>query len=209
MSNQLITLAEYNRVFQVAHGVLKDSAKSEKACIFFGCFGAMVLNKHFGIPARAVAGGFALCLSDKPDVAFFGQKKDDRITSTSSGFHMWVLTESHIIDFMSPIFPETFSDSTHHLSIPRKMFQRHKDTEANTGDELLAEGNFLTLPNPKLTELMIDNFLRHEKNTDLLLTADEWFGKRAEAQQRTFSMENKFGEVFNLSLSSTVAAGSW
>jgi hypothetical protein len=33
-------------------------------------------------------------------------------------------TETHIIDFMAPIFPEAFADADQPLHVPRRMFQR-------------------------------------------------------------------------------------
>jgi len=204
-----LTLSEYNRIYQVAHGVLRDVGKSEKACIFFACFGAMILNKYYKIPARAVAGGFALNIDKKPGIVFFGQFDEERLKSSSDAFHMWVQTETHIIDFMAPIFPEAFADTEAMLSIPRKMFQRPQATEAKTPEELEKTGDFLTLPNPELTESLINNFLAREQNIDLLKIAEVWFGSHRKEQKKNFAMQDNLGEVFMLSLPKSTAIGAW
>lgn len=172
MKKFLITLAEYNRIYQVARGVIEGVGTAEKSCIFFASFGAYILNKHYKIPARAVADGYALCVSDEPKVAFFGKDEDGRMVSASDGFHMWVLTRTHVIDFMAPIFPETFAPAMPGFAMPRRMLQRELSTEATSLDGLRKTGDFITLPDPDLTESLIDNFLQREMNTDLLMIAE-------------------------------------
>jgi|EndMetStandDraft_3_1072993.scaffolds.fasta_scaffold01291_9 hypothetical protein len=99
MPEFLFPLSEYNRVYQVAHGVLKGvpDAKAEKACIFFAAFGGFVLNQKYKINARVVGGAFSLCIGEG-DVAVFGRLEDGRLTSALDAFHMWLQTETHVID---------------------------------------------------------------------------------------------------------------
>lgn len=205
----LLPLSEYNRIYQVARGTIGDIANVERACMFFNSFGAYVLSKHYKIPARVVAGAFGLCVSDKPDVLFFGHQADGRLSSSSDGFHMWVQTETHIIDFMAPIFPEAFAAQTAALAVPRKMLQRSKATEANSVAELSAVGDFITLPDPHLTEELIDRLFDRPANGDLMMVAAAWFGTRLGKQKSTFKMQNDLGEVYDLRLPSSVATGAW
>lgn len=209
MKRFLLTLSEYNRIYQVARGVLEGVAKAEKSCIFFASFGAYIMSKHYKIPARAVAGGFALCISDEPKVAFFGKEDGGAISWASDGFHMWVQTQTHIIDFMSPIFPETFAEAMPGTVFPRKMLQRPIATEAANLDALQVTGDFITLPDPELTESLIDNFLDKAVSADLLLIAEKWFGSPRAKQPQTFAMMNDLGEVQRLALPTSVATGSW
>lgn len=204
-----MTLKEYNRIYQVGDGVLQAVTRSEKACIFFACFGAMVLNKHYKIPARAVAGGFAICINDEPQVAFFGQRGDGRVVTSADGFHMWVQTETHIIDFMAPIFPEAFADADQPLRVPRRMFQRARASEAESLNALNAPGDYFTLPDAELTEMLIDRFLNRAMDTDLLLAADQWFGDRRKDQQKSMVLGDSAGAPHTLTLPSTVATGAW
>lgn len=208
MKRLLMPLSEYNRIYQVAHGVLQEVARPERACKFFACFGAMVLTKHYRVPAQAVAGGFALCVDHKPEIALFGQAEAGSIRTSPDSFHMWVQTETHIIDFMAPIFREAFA-GLGAATIPRLMFQRHLTTEAHSLDDLTAPGAFFSLPDPDMSKFMIDEFLGMEVNRDLLMIADEWFGGRVGKQKRVMAMRDEAGKIIDLRLPSTTALGAW
>lgn len=209
MKKFLITLSEYNRVHQVARGVVEGLATAERSCIFFAIFGAYILETRYRIPAAAVAGNFALCVSDEPKVAFFGRDDDGKMVADSDGFHMWVQTETHIIDFMAPLFPESFSSMMGATIIPRKMLQRPISTEAKDLDSLNVAGNFITLPSRELTASLLANFLKRPANSDLIHVAEAWFGSAKGKQRPTFDMVNDLGEVTNLKLPVNAASGSW
>ena len=212
MGKLLIPMSDYNRIHQVAHGVMKDVGTAEKACMFFSAFGALVLNKYYKIKARAVAGGFALCTGrtgDVPNVAFFGQMENGKLISSSDGYHMWVQTETHIVDFMAPIFREAFSSVSPDNDLPRKMLQRQFATEAQGVNELNEAGDFITLPDPELTDERVDRLMNQATAIDLLQIADAWFGSRLSKQRETFAMQDNRGEVIKLKLANTAAVGSW
>lgn len=204
-----MTMSEYNRIHQVAHGVLKSVGRPEKNCKFFACFGAIVLSQHYKIPATAVAGGFAICVDASPKVACFGHDEDGRISTSKSGFHMWVETDTHIVDFMAPIFSEAFTDAEMTTPIPRRMLQRPRTTEAGSLSELTKPGAFCTLPHPDMTKAIIDEFLDHTRNTDLLMIANSWYGGPRRKQKRAMTIQNNFGENIDLSLAATKATGAW
>lgn len=205
----LLPLSEYNRIYQVAHGTIGDIGSAERACMFFNTFGAYVLSKHYRIPARVVAGAFGLCVGGNPDVLFFGNQTDGQLVSSPDGFHMWVLTETHVVDFMAPIFPEAFAHHLGGLKVPRKMLQRHISTEAARVDDLQTVGDFITLPDPDLTEQLVDRFFDKAANGDLIKVAAAWFGSRSGRQKSSFKMQNDLGEVYDLTLPKTIATGSW
>jgi len=132
MKKFLLPLSEYNRIYQVAHGVLRDVTDVSRACQFFASFGTYVLKKYYHISARPVAGSFALCLDvgpDGPNIVCFGSNSGSRITSDANGFHMWVQTPSHIIDFMAPVYREAFAQCSGAGTIPRKMMQKRIEDE--------------------------------------------------------------------------------
>lgn len=206
----LMPLTEYNRIYQVARGTIRDIGNPEVACMFFNSFGAYVLNKHYRIPARVVAGAFGLCVGDTPDVLFFGnQDEGSRLTSASDGFHMWVQTETHIVDFMAPIFPETFAHLAGGLALPRKMLQRPITTEAQSVADLQSIGDFITLPDLDLTKSLVDDFFAKPANEDLLRVAEAWFGSRLGKQKPRFKMQNDLGEIYDLTLPRSGATGAW
>jgi hypothetical protein len=207
----LLPLSEYTRVYQVAHGVIRDIGTAERACIFFASFGAMVLNKHYKVPATVVAGGLGLCVSggDRPGVAFFGREQDGQLKSDGSNFHMWVQTETHLIDFMAPIFPEAFAEHGAVLATPRKMLQRPLAEEAATLDSLANPGDFYGMPNPELTKQLIDTFVDRASHRDLLHVADTWFGKRTGRQKPTIVMGDSHGHQLQLTLPRTIPTATW
>lgn len=209
MSRFLMPMSEYNRIHQVAHGVLKDIGRAEKACNFFACFGAMVLNMHYKIPAQVVAGGFALCINAQPELAVFGKVENGRISSSPDGFHMWVQTKTHVIDFMAPIFPEAFAETGPTTTFPRQMLQRPLTTEARSMDELNTPGAFYTMPDTDMTKAMLDRFLGRAQTTDLLSIADSWYGGCRCKQKPALTMQDDLGEKIELRLPATTATGAW
>ncbi|PZP86423.1 MAG: hypothetical protein DI582_02840 [Azospirillum brasilense] len=210
MEKRPLSLAEYNRIYQTACGILNSvGSNPERSCIFFACYGAYILEKHYSIAAIPVAGGFALRISDEPNVAFFGKDDGAKVSTDSDGFHMWVQTKTHYIDFMAPLFPEAFGKMIPGIAIPRKMFQRAIVTEAPSLDDLRAKGDFITLPDPELTKTLGTRFISKPVNSDLVGVAEAWFGRPGGKQQQTFAMRDDLGRVQNLSLPTAVAVGSW
>lgn len=207
MSRFLIPLSDYNRIHQVAHGVANAFGGASRGCIFFAACGAYLLEKHYKIAARPLAGGFALRVNDRPEVAFFGEDKGDRITTSAEGFHMWVQTSTHVIDFMAPIYPEAFAAQK--LTVPRRMFQRLISSEATSLDGLVKTGDFFTFPDLKLTNDLLTNFLNRPASGDLVEVADTWFGARRRPQRLSIQMGDSAGNAYDLTLSRAKATGSW
>jgi hypothetical protein len=208
MPKFLFPLGEYNRIYQVAHGVLKGvpEAAAEKACLFFASFGGYVLNQSYKINARVVGGAFTICLGEG-DVAVFGKLEEGQLESGPDAFHMWLQTETHIVDFMAPIYREAFIGQ--HAAVPRKMMQRQLKEEAASPDVLKGPGDFRYYPNPELTDQLLNGFLGRRVNADLLNVAIAWYGKHRSKQASTFAMRDENGEVSRLSLPDTIALGSW
>lgn len=212
MKKFLLPLSEYNRIYQVAHGVLRDVADVNKACVFFASFGAYVLNKHYNIPARPVAGSFALCVDEGPggpNIACFGTLSDNAITSDANGFHMWVLTRSHIIDFMAPVYREAFAEHSGTGAIPRKMMQKRIEDEAQTPDGLNHHGALFTNPNPSLTDALLDRFLHRDEVSDLIQIADVWYAKGRGKLKPAFEMIDDRGLRQPLHLPRDIPTSSW
>jgi hypothetical protein len=211
MSRFLLPLTEFNRVYQVVHGVLLGipEANAEKACTLFATFGAYVLKREYGIDARVVAGAFSFAMSDGDEVAFFGRIENDQLVSANDAFHMWVQTETHVFDFMAPIYREAFAAKPGPTPLPRKMMQRRLEEEAPGLDALRQAGNFRCYFNPDLTQELVDHFFDRQLNTDLLNVATAWYGKRRARQARTFAMADEKGALTHLALATTIANGAW
>lgn len=208
MSKFLLPMPEFNRVHQIIHGAVLAEGNPARACTFFACIGALLLNKHYGIRARAVAGGFAICVEPGKNLVF-GRDASGRIELDIDAFHMWVETPTHIIDFMSPLFPEAFADAQPQIVIPRKMFQKRYDDEARNLSDLNDTGDFFAIPDTDLTERLIDNILERDLNRDLFRIVDQWFGKRRSKQRPSITIASNDGIIRKLTLPEIITHGSW
>jgi hypothetical protein len=206
-----LPITEYNRVYQVIHGVLLGipEANAENACTFFATFGAYILKREYGIDARVVAGAFSFAMSDADGIAFFGKIENDQLVSADDAFHMWVQTKTHVFDFMAPIYREAFAASPGAALLPRKMMQRCLEDEAPSLDGLRQAGDFRCHPNPDLTQELLEHFYHRQLNTDLLGVALTWYGEARARQASTFAMADENGAVTYLALANTTANGAW
>lgn len=203
-----LTLPEYRRIYEVIYSVLEGRANTPFACMFFAAAGALILNKHYKIPARAVAGAFLLCTDPTPSVISIAKNEDGMVTSDRNGFHMWVQIETHVIDFMAPIFNEAIKGKGYPGTVPRKMFQRLLSEEAESIDQLRMSGDFYTMPNIELTDELVDSLFDRPANVDLLNAVDRWFKKHPKKLD-DLSLLNDLGEVHKLTLSAPAISGAW
>ena len=204
----LLTLPEYERIYNVIYSILEGRANTPHACMFFAIAGTLILKKHYNIPARPVAGAFLLCVNETPSVFCIGKRGDGVVTSDKDGFHFWVQTEHHAIDFMAPIFKESAHGGGHDIAVPRKMFQRLSDEEVGSIDSLAKPGDYFTLPNLELTEEIIDDFFERAPDTDLLLVCDRWFKKHPKKLD-DMALLDDLGKMHKLVLAAPAVSGAW
>lgn len=204
----ILSLPEYDRIYKTIYSVLDGRANTPHACLFFASAGALILNKHYKIPARAVGGAFMLCTDDDPSVMVIGKIVNGILVSDSCGFHFWIQTESHVVDFMAPIFNESIEGKGFNKLIPRNMFQRSIDDEGESPSDLSAPGDYFTNPNLELTDELIDRFLGHHSSTDLLLACDHWFKKHPKKME-DLSLGDDTGCIHKLQLSAPQISGAW
>lgn len=211
MSNLPLSLADYNRIHQVMHGVLlgMPEARADKACTFFASFGAYILNKEYGIPARMVGGAYGFCIGGPGEAAIFGKVENDRLASGPDAFHLWVQTKSHLIDFMAPIYREAFAEAQMVTELPRKMMQRPLDEESPSFEAFQRAGDYRYYPDLELTDQLFEHFCMRPINTDLIEIAIAWFGDRNAAQAPTFMMRDGKGRMTQLELATTIASDAW
>ncbi|MBN8727001.1 MAG: DUF2026 family protein [Xanthomonadales bacterium] len=204
----LLTLPEYDRIYKVIYSILEGRANTPHACMFFAIAGAMILNKHYKIPARPVAGAFLLCVNEVPSIFCIAKRGDGIVTSGRDGFHFWVQTEHHIIDFMAPIFKGSAQGKGYDIAVPRKMFQRLISEEADSIDSLSKPGDYFTLPNPELTEEFIESFFERGPDTDLLCACDGWFKKHPKKLD-DIALLDDCGKIYKLVLAAPAISGAW
>ncbi|MEI2261579.1 DUF2026 domain-containing protein [Stenotrophomonas indicatrix] len=203
-----LTLPEYRRIYEVIHSVLEGRANTPFACMFFAAAGALILNKHYRISARAVAGAFLLCTDPAPSVISIAKNDDGMVTSDREAFHMWVQTETHVIDFMAPIFNEAVKGKGYPVTVSRKMFQRPLSTEAESIEQLRVPGDYFTIPDVELTSELIDSLFDRPASVDLLNAVDRWF-KKYPKKLDELSLINDFGKIYKLALRAPAISGAW
>lgn len=203
-----LTLPEYNRIYEVIYSVLEGRANTPYACMFFAITGAFLLQEHYKIAARPVAGAFFLCVDPTPSVISYAKNEDGLFTSDLDGFHMWVQTQTHVIDFMAPIFKDSLKGKDYNGAVPRKMFQRPLSAEAESIDSLHELGDFYTLPNIEMTNERVQSFMDRPSHMDLLSAANRWFKKHPKKLD-DLSLLNDLGEVHKLTLSAPKISGAW
>lgn len=210
MSKFAIPMPDFNRIYRVIHGAVSIEGQGNpgKACTFFSIIGASILTNHYRIPARPVAGGFAMCIEPDKNI-LFGRDTGDVIQCDKEAFHMWVQTESHIIDFMAPVFPEAFVDILSDDAIPRRMFQKRIDDGASCIDDLRRPGDFYTLRDPNLSDELIARTLAKPVNNDVIRIADTWFGTRRGKQSPSLKVQSSDGLSRTLELPAIVVNSSW
>lgn len=203
-----LTLPEYRRIYEVIYSVLDSRANTAYACTFFAIVGAFILKEHYKIPARPVAGAFLLCVDPTPSVISIAKNEGGMVTSDIDGFHVWVQTETHMIDFMAPIFEESLKGKGFPHTVPRKMFQRPLATEAEAIDKLENPGDYFTLPNIELTNERVQSFMDRPANIDLLSAANRWFRKYPKKLD-DLSLMNELGKMERLTLRAPPISGAW
>ncbi|MFG3449927.1 DUF2026 family protein [Stenotrophomonas sp. NPDC047960] len=204
----LLTLPEYRRIYEVIYSVLEGRANTPFACMFFAAAGALILNKHYRIAARAVAGAFLLCTDPAPSVISIAKNDDGVVTSDRNGFHMWVQTKTHVIDFMSPIFNEAVKGKGYPGTVPRRMFQRPLSAEVESIEQLRTPGDYFTIPDIELTSELIDLLCDRPANVDLLNAVERWFKKHPKKLDE-LSLLNDLGEIYKLTLRAPAISGAW
>lgn len=203
-----LTLSEYNRIYEIIYSVLQGRANTPFACMFFAAAGALILNKHYKIPARAVAGAFLLCADPAPSIISIAKNEDGIVTSNRDGFHMWVQTETHVIDFMAPIFDEAIKGKGYPGTVPRRMFQRPFSAEVESIDQLRGPGDYFTMPNLELTDELVESLFARHATVDLLNAVDRWFKKHPKKLDDLILL-NDLGEKHKLTLSAPRISGAW
>jgi hypothetical protein len=203
-----LTAKEYERIYQVIYSVLDGRANTPHACLFFATAGSLILNKYHSVPSRPVAGAFFLRPGTSDDVLSFATQQDGAFSSDADGFHCWVQTRAYLIDFMAPIFEESFRAKGQSISVPRRMFQRMLTEEAMSLETLSQGGGFFTLPNPALTERLVDSAINKVTHTDLLNAVDSWYEKLP-TPLKDLALMSDDGKLVRLKLSAPPISGQW
>lgn len=207
-----ITIPEYNRIFQVVHSVcttLNDSSKA--SCLFYNTVGAYLLERSLGVPARTRMGAAFFRVDDATDtVLFFAERGEDGIcTSTRNGFHCWVETENHIIDFTAPVYRRYLADIGSDIKLPRKMFQKPKGSMASSYNCLAVEGDYYVEPNPELTLELMSIGMGNAAVGDLADACLQWFKRPPKKMRSMLPLMGDRGGLTEIKLTGLSVVGAW
>lgn len=209
-SKLLLPLFDYQRIFRVIFSVLDDRARTHRACIFFAVVGAAILRQHYKLNAFPIGGAAAFAINaDDSFVPTFGTVEGNELTCASDAFHCWVECDGFVIDFMAPIFQESFRASGHNCNIARRMFQRRLEHMAPNLEGLTREGAFLLRPDTALAQSVINHFSAKHTNTDLANICLYWYKRPPKRIAESLDMRDDLGDITKLMLHGPEVTGVW
>ncbi|AZD23315.1 hypothetical protein C4K24_4020 [Pseudomonas chlororaphis subsp. aurantiaca] len=207
-----ITIPEYNRIFQVIHSVSTAfDDRSGVSCLFYNTVGAFLLEKSLGVAARAVMGAAFFRVDDATNtILCFGDCGEDGvIKGTQDGFHCWVETESHIIDFTAPMYRKYLTDLGGDIKLPRKMFQKRKELMAQSHENLNIEGDYFVESNPELSLELALKGARNPEMGDLADACLKWFKRPPKKIRSSLPLMSNHGQLIEIKLTGLSVLGAW
>lgn len=156
----LLPLQDYQRIYQVAYSVLDTTGIStpHRACLFFAGVGALILRKHYKLPATISAGLMAMMLDPTTStVMFYGRRQEDKFVADGDAFHAWVECNGWLIDFMAPIMGRSLNEDGHRVVVPNLMLQKRLADAKSSPYHLDERGDYFISHDCALTEELISN----------------------------------------------------
>ncbi|AGH81278.1 hypothetical protein PCNPT3_06700 [Psychromonas sp. CNPT3] len=206
----LITLSDYQRIYSIAHAVLKsENSDTNKSCLFYNYCGAYILNEHYKINAK-VYSGFAAYHLGVENILGFGSIVDGQLKSSEDEFHSWIEADGWLIDFMAPEFPNVMLSKGYDAPIPRKMMQSKLDSMAEGPDYIKNSGDFLVIPDMDVTKSLAKHLESSSTFIDLVVICNRWFHKKPNKMHKSISITNGHGQLNQITLSgSKPIIGRW
>lgn len=120
-----------------------------------------------------------------------------------------VLCNGYVIDFMTPLFPETCEASGYPFIVQRHMFQKRWADMAPSHEQLNRAGDFHFVPNPELTSELLQSFFHNPASRDLVNICLHWFKKPPKSIVSQLHMQNDLGKISRIRLQSGLVSGMW
>ena len=133
----------------------------------------------------------------------------DDAPAGAGGYQIRFCLEYGISDVCRSPYPEAFQDVQQEVVIPRRMLQKRLSDEAPDLNQLNKAGDYFTMPDPELSERLINRVLARPINTDIIHIAETWFGTRRGKQKPSLTIGSNDGLVRDLRLPATTARGPW
>jgi len=206
-----IHLNDYRRIFNTIYSILtSENAELNHSCLFYSLFGALILNTHYNIKAKAFA-GFAVYKfgKEEEELLVFAEESDGKITSTENGFHSWIETEEWYIDLFAPQFPKLLESMGQRGKCKAKMFQKHFTAMADSPNNLKVIGDFYFHPNIELTNELVDHFVGIQGYIDLANICNQWYRIPPQKMLQTVPVSDGRGNTNIMRLHDIPLAGDW
>lgn len=207
----LIPIQDYVRIARIITTVVESAEKnSATACIYFSVIGAAILKKVYKKDALPVA-GLAIYNIGSPDgrVMMYGKEVDNELSSSDDAFHCWTMCEGYAIDFMAPLFRESWAFKGHQSQCPRKMFQKPLSAMAQSPYLLRNEGDFYIEPNVEMTKELNMEFAMRPGIQDLTHACLTWFKRPPKPIPSSLGLLNDLGKAVEMRLKPLEIVGTW
>lgn len=207
-SNLVITLADYERIFRVIHGVLlNEKGDPLRACIYFSVIGSMILQKYHRLQAEPVFGMAAYRLDG--NIIVFAEQGENKIHATNNGFHSWIEVAGITVDLQAPLFKDLAANQSPPVSLPRKMMQKRFDQASSSIDEMAVSGTHWYSRDDNLRSELLADFVQKQANADLIKICLEWYRITPKKIAEYIQIGNQYGHVNKVPLSPLRINGAW
>ena len=109
------------------------------------------------------------------NVLCFANVEDDEVQSSENGSHAVVACGEQVLDFMSPIFPETSESTKHDFIAPARSFQRRIDSMTSSPARLSKDGDFFFDSNVELTDYLEQRVAQSLLHNDVINACVAWY----------------------------------
>lgn len=211
MDKSLIPFQDYKRIFCTIYSILQsENAEINHSCIYFSAIGSFILQEHYKLNPKIYMGIAAYMLDDKKkNVLAFAEKNENKLFSSESGFHSWIVVNDWVIDFTAPLFPGMLKSKYKHATCEPKMFQKPLSLMCSSASDLDLNGDFFIHENIPFANEMMDRFAQRPFNTNIAEICCKWYRRPPRNMLKSVTIGNGAGELKQAQLKSYRISGSW
>ena len=210
-SRLIIPMPDYERIFKTIHGILlTEKTDDSKSCLYFGIFGATILNHYYKLNAKVKMG----CFFFKPflesnNVLAFAKMENGHLISSYDAFHCWIEVGDYIIDFTAPLYRKLLAEYEMPSVIERKMFQKPISDTSPSPNEVSNAGSFFLASNSILESQLMNEFFMKQTNKDLMEICLDWFKPYPKKMDVVVHIGDGKGDINTAKLSPFSITGAW
>ena len=219
MSNKThLKLRDFNLITVATQSILRSTAipsyfpDLERSCTMFAFCGALTLTQTYRIPAKVFAGNFFVRQPGSDIVLSYAEGETVEGDSARQGFHAWVQTDTHIIDFMSPLYPnivERHPQASHTEKLERRMLQIRLDDQAQSWEEFEAGMPILTDPTLYRTTDVVSIFSENTSLQSMANLTSQWVKLLRKNPKAVMDIGSDRGDHIRLKPLGLTASKSW